>query len=210
MITSDTEAWQKYPFHRQWFNKLWLSEKLGYICGPNATPVPTPGKYIIRPIYNLHGMGAGAEIIHIEAGDLEAVPPGYFWCEVFKGSHLSVDLRWEKEKWVPTNIFRGIQLDKSNLSRFDLWLKVKQDVIINKVLDELWDCQTINIEMIGDKIIEVHLRGSPDPVEYTEMVPIWSDASKETINPLEKTHKFIASYDYVYGTDLKRLGFFCR
>ena len=127
-----------------------------------------------------------------------------------KGSHLSVDLRWEKEKWVPTNIFRGIQLDKSNLSRFDLWLKVKQDVIINKVLDELWDCQTINIEMIGDKIIEVHLRGSPDPVEYTEMVPIWSDTSKETINSLEKTHKFIASYDYVYGTDLKRLGFFCR
>lgn len=210
MITSDTEAWQKYPFHREWFNKLWLSEKFGYVCGPNATPVPKSGEYIIRPIYNLHGMGAGAKIVHIEAGDLEAVPPGYFWCEVFKGKHITADLKWEKGKWNPVNVFRGFQLNKNNLSRFDSWIKVDEDVIIPKVLDNLWGCGVINIELIGNKVIEVHLRGSPDPVEYTEMIPVWSDTPEETIEILEEIYKYVPSYDYVYGTDLKRIGFFCR
>jgi hypothetical protein len=210
MITSDTEAWQKYPFHREWFNKLWLSEKFGYVCGPNATPVPKSGEYIIRPIYNLHGMGAGAKIIHIEVGDLEAVPPGYFWCEVFKGKHITADLKWEKGKWNPVNVFRGFQLNKNNLSRFDSWIKVEEDIKIPRVLDILWDCETINIELIDNKIIEVHLRGSPDPVEYTEMIPVWSNTPEETIEILEEIYKYVPSYDYVYGTDLKRVGFFCR
>jgi len=33
----------------------------------------------------------------------------------------------------------------------------------------------INIEIIGDKIIEVHLRHNTDPVMHDEFIPIWSN-----------------------------------
>jgi hypothetical protein len=36
----------------------------------------------------------------------------------------------------------------------------------------------INIEIIGKKIIEVHLRGNPDPVMYDEFWPIWSEGQQ--------------------------------
>jgi len=49
----DSEAYKKYPHHHKWFNKLWLSEKLGYKCGPGGVNVSRNDEYIVRPIMNL-------------------------------------------------------------------------------------------------------------------------------------------------------------
>ena len=58
----DCDAYQKYKHHRQWFNKLWVSHKFNHVCGPAGTEIPKDGVYVIRPIYNLGGMGAGASL----------------------------------------------------------------------------------------------------------------------------------------------------
>lgn len=210
MITTDTQAWLNYPFHRNWFNKLWVSEKFKYNCGPNGVPVPVKGEYIMRPVYNLHGMGAGAKFVYLETDDIDTVPPGYFWCEKFEGEHLSIDLFWKNNKWCVGSVFKGLRFNDNELYRFNTWIRVERDIKISHELNELWDCEIINIETIGNKIIEVHLRGSPDPIEYNEMIPVWNDTPAEVILSLSNSHKFIHSYDYVHGTTVYRRGFFCR
>lgn len=209
-ITTDTEAWSKFPFHRNWFNKLWVAEKFKYCCGPNAVSVPVKGTYIIRPIYNLHGMGAGAQFVELDIGDIDTVPPGYFWCEKFYGDHLSVDLKWESGKWKTVSMFQGIYSNSTELFRFAKWVKVNKDIFIDPVLNELWDCEYINVELVDGKVIEVHLRGSPDPVNYSEFVPVWNDTPDDVIQRLTLDHLFISSYDYVHGTNIKRLGFYVK
>ena len=41
-------------------DKLILSKKLGYKCGPKGIDVPNRGRYIIRPCVNIMGMGEGS------------------------------------------------------------------------------------------------------------------------------------------------------
>lgn len=70
MIITDAQAYEAYPHHRQFFNKLWLAEYLGHKCGP-AGYAPSdpliPDNIIVRPIYNLSGMGVGSHVVNIAA-----------------------------------------------------------------------------------------------------------------------------------------------
>ena len=97
MVEEDFQAWQIYPEHRWVFNKLELALRLGYDAGPACVPITRSGKYVVRPIYNLYGMGIGAKVIHINIMQSKSmenhalIPPGYFWCEAFEGEHKSVD-----------------------------------------------------------------------------------------------------------------------
>ena len=68
-IDEDYEAWERYPQFRSVFNKLELSLKLGYNCGPACVPVTRSGMYIIRPIYNLYGMSVSARFAFISRDD---------------------------------------------------------------------------------------------------------------------------------------------
>ena len=211
MITTDVEAWQKYPFHRSWFNKLWVADTFGYLCGPNAVSVPVEDNYIVKPIYNLHGMGAGAKIKHLRPEDVDHVPPGYFWCERFIGDHYSIELTWRKGHWNVVSVFQGFHSNGQELFRFVKWKRVSPEIHLPKKLDELWDCGSINVEMIDSKIIEVHLRGTPDPVEYDELIPIWSDTPECVVNELKTMYnKFIPSEDKVLNSHVSRLGFFVK
>ena len=74
----DSEAYIRYPKHRRWFDKLHLSETLGYDCGPCGVAPSKDGYYIVRPIYNLSGMSIGAKKVWIEKGDVSKVPRGIF------------------------------------------------------------------------------------------------------------------------------------
>lgn len=208
MIKTDEEAWIKYPSHRLWFNKLWVSERFCHACGPAGIEVPESGTYIVRPIYNLYGMGANASFRFLTKKDKDLLPPGHFWCEVFEGDHLSIELNWNDGRWTPNSIFQGHHANEEELFRFSKWSRVDCDVVIPTVLDVLYDCGSINVEMIGNKVIEVHLRGSPDPIEYNEFIPVWNDTPDNVLNRYRDTHKFIESRDSVFNTSVCRLGFF--
>jgi hypothetical protein len=166
IMTEDPEvrAWNNCHPDDLWiFDKLLLSKKFTYSCGPGCVPVPAAGFYVVRPVMNLYGMGAGAEVKWLTPEDSSAVPPGYFWCEEFKGRHLSIDY---DRNGVQLSCVEGLRRSNEPLYRFSEW----------RVVDDLREFPSImknlagtyefyNVEMIGDKIIEIHLRQNHDPIE---------------------------------------------
>lgn len=206
---NDAHAYEKLPQHRNWFNKLWLSKLLEYYCGPAGIAPEKSGNYIVRPIMNLSGMGVGANKIYIESGDISKVPPGYFWCEWFEGKQYSVTYKFSAGHWIPISCYKADR-DEENLYKFKKWTRDNWSLSLDDIFTELSDVSLINVEFIGDKIIEVHLRDTPDP-DYDILIPIWED-TKEMIDILLKM-----GYNYLEDPDnadgfLKnpRLGFMIK
>jgi len=132
-------------------DKLILSKKLGYVCGP-AGVVPPPGKYIVRPIMNLRMMSVGARI---QCLDSDSIPDGYFWCELFAGRHLSFDYHWGKQ----TLAVEGFRTEPTRLDRFSHWTRLDQDFKLPEILQTVADrYEWFNVEVIGNRVIEVHFR----------------------------------------------------
>ena len=207
-LKDDKEAYVFFPQHRKWFNKLELSERLGYNCGPSGVDPSNGGEYIIRPIYNLCGMGVGAHVNYIESGDTTKVPPGYFWCEYFYGNQYSATYEY-KDGWVPTNCWKAYK-EKDNLSRFTKWVRDFHYPKLPHFFDELKDVGLINVEFIEDKILEVHLRASPDP-NYNILIPIWADDKKPLDSYVELGYTFIESFDDADGfLEIPRIGFMVK
>ena len=212
-MVDDCEAWEAYPQYHNWFNKLWLSERLGYNCGPCGTTPKVEGDYIVRPIYNLSGMGVGAEIKHLTTDDYSQVPPGYFWCEVLTGTHHSATIEFvhaTNPYWKTISAWQGMRVS-SELYRFCGWQRVDYQVNVPRFINELSDIKRINIELIGDKVIEVHLRDSPDP-DYDEIIPVWAgDEEKGLDIYTDLGYTYIKSFDDADGfLDTPRLGFMVK
>jgi len=175
---SDVEvlAWYKANPEDLWiFDKLILAKRLGYTCGPVGTIVPKPGEYIVRPCVNVPGMGRGAKITYIEYDTLDHPDchPGFFWCEVFYGRHISVDYY----DGVQTLTVEGTRDHGAPPWRFIKWQKVDDILPLPEILLPLkskYKC--INIEYIDGKPIEVHLRHNPDFVHGNSIaIPVWQD-----------------------------------
>lgn len=177
---SDVEAYQYYPQFNWIYNKIKICETQNIICAP--TPINSESYPIfVKPIINLWGMAAGAHVVssHVEMEDL--FQPGEFWMPYFDGTQYSTDCAIVNGKlnWVchaKANPF-------TNLSgTFDYWEIIPNDIldvcilIIDWVKDNLSDYTgMLNIETIGNNIIEVHLRLSPQfidlyPKDFLEAV----------------------------------------
>ncbi len=201
----DFDSWELYPQHRQWFNKLHLSLHLGYYCGPSGVAPGISAKYIVRPTYNLAGMSAGASIIQIEAGDYTKVPPGYFWCELFCGDHISVNYHLSNGIHTPVSSWLGEKSE--NGIRFSRWYRTDRLIDLPEPFRSMSDVKDINAEFIGGKLIEVHFRQSPDP-QYDEFIPVWSDNEEIIYRYIQQGYTFIESEDDANGfLTVKRKGF---
>jgi hypothetical protein len=216
----DYQAYRKYPHHRKWFNKLYLAELFGYDCGPCGTAPTKDGTYVVRPIYNLSGMGVGAEVKQIKAGDYTATPAGYFWCEYLTGRHYSANYKWHYDRnmtdgkwlqpWKGSSCWEGTNMP-INLSKFTEW---KRSDYIPEVPDELVclrDVDVINVEFKGNQVIEVHLRPSPDP-DYDHIIPVWaSDLGVKKQHMETHGFNFVAGYDDGDGQlEDPRIGFLVK
>ena len=206
----DKDAYLLYSHHREWFNKLWFSEYMGYDCGPGGIPPRESGWYIVRPIMNIRGMGLGARRVYIESNDHSIVHPGEFWCEWFEGTQYSVDFVWSNGSWVQRSCYRA-ERDVSNLSKFKKWVRYEHKVFsLDDRFDCLFDVGEINVEFIDDRPFEVHLRTSPDP-QCNEFVPIWKNEEKAIDIYSDLGYKFIESYDDCDGfLDTPRIGFMIK
>ncbi len=181
----DWEIWEQYPQHRWVFNKLELSLKLGYTAGPTPAPVPTTGEYIVRPIYNLSGLAAGAKFMKLQKDKVYDLLPSYFWCERFFGEHLSVDYEWTDSGITPVHSSIGVT-NYDNLSRFDRWYEVEhKNIPLPEWINNFKDVGKLNIEFVDKKIIEIHLRhGDYFPEGATEVIPVWSTTPKNEVERL--------------------------
>lgn len=211
----DDEAYAKHPQHRKWFNKLWIAETFGYHCGPAGVDIPSDGTYVIRPIYNLAGMGMGAEVKTLKAGDENSTPPGFFWCEYFDGIHYSADYKWVADMqiggfWEKVSCWEGVNMPV-NLTKFVEWKRSSFIPDLPHQFKQLGGVEYINVEFIGDKIIEVHLRQTPDP-DYDHLIPVWaSDLGIKKEHMEMHGFDFIEDYDNADGhLDDPRIGFLVK
>lgn len=213
---NDNHAYEKYPHYRNWFNKLWVAERLGYVCGPSGVAPPDTNQYIVRPIYNLAGMGIGARFQIIEEGDIRATEPGYFWCERFYGRHISASFKFHHGvigEWKPISAFEGFTNPYESLTKFQEWKRLGLDWVpeVPRELNELSDVDIINVEFIGGKVIEVHLRDTPDP-DYDHFIPVWASDLGRKKEYMEKNgFDFVESYDDADGhLEDPRIGFLVK
>lgn len=203
---TDSDAWTQYPEHHHWYNKLWLSEQLGYQCGPADTHIARAGNYVVRPIVNLLGMGLGASIEQLPVGPAQ-IPAGYFWCERFTGAHHTVDYVRQQDTWQQTRVMQGFN-NPRNLTEFNRWVKVYHlEFDLSEMFDALTGVSHINVEFIGENLIEVHLRPNPDP-DCSELIPVWKNTS--TKSPTN-CHYWIPAPDSAGGQlSNPRTGFWAR
>jgi hypothetical protein len=179
------------------YNKLQLSRVLGYQCGPVGTTVSKPDFYIIRPCVNFLGMGRYARIDWIE-NSTEHLYPSDFWCEIFRGEHLSVDFYHQESKLV----VKGTKDDSDPLYKWKKWEKIDRKIGFPPILSHLYGkYEWINCEFINGNLIEVHIRQNPD-FRYNNNVaiPIWDD----------KEHKNCEDFRYIKDSDYKRKGFYIK
>ena len=198
--SSEDIAWTNTDIEDLWiYDKLILSKKMGYVCGPTGVDVPQDGFYIVRPVTNIVGLGIGAyeQYLTVE-GWTDHLQPGTFWSEIFEGDHLSIDYEWGE----PILNIQGFRYPESFV-RWKKWIKVEQTVELPDILKPMAKkYQFMNCEYIGGKLIEVHLRKNPDfEFDNVEFIPVWE--GQDTTPP--KGYRYVDCPEYN-----QRIGAFVR
>lgn len=173
---NDIDCWNSVNPADLWVtDKLLLAKRLGYLCGPAGMPPPHEDLYIVRPCVNYRMMSRGAKVMRLSPTNHDQVPDGYFWCEMFSGSHMSYDYRYGQQVLA----VEGFREDPMRLDRFSKWKKV-EDIIYcvpNLLLPIIKKYSSVNLEVIDNKVIEVHFRYNDDFYGHDskEIVPVWKD-----------------------------------
>jgi hypothetical protein len=190
----DSDFWKFVEVDDLWlFDKLILSKKLGYNCGPAGVSPTKTDRYIVRPCVNYRMMSRGAKVMTLREGE-DTIPDGHFWCEYFTGRHLSFDYHYGKQVLAVEGFKEFYEV-----SKFLYWKKVEDIFELPEFLKHISiKYEWLNVEVIGDKIIEVHLRYNDDFRNHTGtiVVPVWEDETIDT------SKEFYSSRCY------NRLGFY--
>lgn len=159
--TEDSDAWIWNPHQRWVYDKLAVAMRQGLNCAPHGV-APRAYPVFSKPIYNLKGMGVGSRALYSEADYMAAYQPGHMWMPLLDGDHISSDValvdgmpRWWRHA-------RGIASGDGTFDYWEVRAEASPDV-------ESWAgdwCRRelagytgmINLETIGGRIIEVHLR----------------------------------------------------
>ena len=171
---SDCDVIDNIDVDNLWvIDKFILSKKLGYVCGPAGVLPKKEGKYIVRPCVNARMMAVGAKFMYLNTVD-DIIPDGSFWCEIFKGRHRSFDYHWGDQ----VLSVEGFRDNPDKLDRFSHWKKIKEEFILPDFIQELANKnEWLNVETIGDNIIEVHFRYNDDFANHNSetIIPIWKE-----------------------------------
>ena len=159
--TDDEHAYELYPEYRWIYNKLLICDTQGIAGAPHGVP---PKKFPVfsKPIYNLHGMGVGGRVM-ANAEELNShITAGHMWMEMMAGDHVSTDvvlLGGEPQWW------RHTVGTTSGEGTFDYWTVDAAEHPELETYCSDWLRRNLrgysgaaNIESIGGRIMEVHLR----------------------------------------------------
>ena len=220
-VIEDYQVWKAYPQYRWIMDKLGVSLRLGYHAGPAGIPVERTGWYIVRPVYNPYGMGIGASKKWFDSekdyDDLAChlhVPPGYFWCEWFDGSHYSIDYKRVNNRWHAINASQGFHSSENNLTKFNCWRIIEPPMIELPDWIHDIDVKELNIEFKDVKITEIHLRSGNDIALESnigdEYYPIWKGDNVEHLKHLEFVPNLFDEDEYDADGHLSniRLGYY--
>lgn len=151
--SNDFQAIKLYDNLKYLYNKIFIAESQKIKCG---IEIPINYPVIVRPITNLYGMGKDAYFLY----NINTIPKDFFWCEIFKGNHISVDIFYNDNGILGCIAFQGFP---GKLFTFDYWEYLPNYKLSNKIIN--WINNNLNsfkgvfnIELINDNIIECHLR----------------------------------------------------
>jgi hypothetical protein len=158
---SDPDAWRLNPAHRWVYNKLLVAESQGFACAPFGI-VPPDFPVFSKPMMNLHGMGADSAVLRSEADYDRLCRPGHFWMPYLIGDHVSTDVAVMDGRPLWWRHATGISAGKG---MFDYWTLHREGFAGIEQHCGAWIEKhlagysgMINLETIGARIIEVHLR----------------------------------------------------
>lgn len=159
----DEKAWIDNPKYNYVYNKLWLCRTQNLEAGP----VPTkPNNYPVfyKPIINLYSLGAYS--FKVEGEVEKRFHPGLFWMEYLSGEHWTINCEYKNGEISDPFV---LQAEKKG-DLFDLWKPYSMDYgWIEKWLGRYLSGYQgpLNLEGIGENLIEVHLRTS-DQIDLME------------------------------------------
>ena len=159
--TEDQDSWAWYPDHRWIYDKLAVALSQGLPAAPHGV-MPASYPVFSKPITNLRGMGIGSRAFETETDYLDHLTAGHFWCELLTGRHVSSDVALvdgEPQWWRHTE---GIATAGGT---FDYWHIHAAGMPGIEACCGPWSRKHLrgytgmaNLETIGGKIIEAHLR----------------------------------------------------
>ena len=159
--TEDADAWQWYPAQHWIYDRLAVARSQGLRAAPHGV-MPDRFPVFSKPIINLRGMGTGSQRIGTAAAYLRSLKPGHFWTELLTGAHVSSDFAVQEGRAMWSRHTTGIPAGRGT---FDHWTI---DAASNPDLEAYcgeWIARCLpgysgmlNIETIGGRIIEAHLR----------------------------------------------------
>jgi hypothetical protein len=161
--TEDSDAWLWYPEHRWVYDKIAVAHSQGLVAGPHGVE-PQAYPVFSKPITNLKGMGIGSRILHGSGEYEQNLTPGHMWMTLLHGRHVSSDVAIVDGEpcW-----WRHVTGAPSGGGAFDYWtVHAARDPALEDYCGA-WirrhlrgHTGIINIESIGGRMIEVHLRMS--------------------------------------------------
>lgn len=159
--TDDEHAYALYPEYRWIYNKLLVCDTQGIAGAPHGVP-PDAFPVFSKPIYNLHGMGVGGRVVATAEELARDQSAGHMWMEMMHGDHVSTDvvlIGGEAQWWRHTV---GVPVGDGV---FDYWTVSADDRPELETYCGDWLRRHLrgysgvaNLETIGGRIIEVHLR----------------------------------------------------
>lgn len=163
--TTDDFAWISEKKYR-WivYNKLLLVNSQLIPSGPTGVEPPLDVfPIVVKPIMNIYGGSIGVQKVR-DIKEYDSIKnPGLFWMKYLNGNHYSIDMIVKDGVVLDDFCFRG-EKHPLFLGAFDYWELVETpSSIYNYVsswiksyLSTYSGC--LNVEVIGNNIIESHLR----------------------------------------------------
>ena len=161
----DIDAWDLFPKYNYVYNKLQINRASGIPCnmmgasrGPDDFPV------VVRPIYNLYGMGCEARQVDWPNEFEKLCLPGFFCAKKIVGPHCSWDMAVVRGDVVWCQTFSGMPHDSELPGMFSHWSTSGANPTIKRKVESWVDNNLagftgmVNVETIGGYIIECHLR----------------------------------------------------
>ncbi len=159
--TDDPLAYELHPRHRWVYNKLLIAQSQGLVCGTNEV-MPARFPVFSKPVINLRGMGVGSALVRNAREFRERQSPDNFWTEYLTGFHVSTDWAVAGGEPVWCRHARGVP---GPAGTFDHWVVEAGRRELIEHHSRKWIrahlrgyTGMLNLETIGGRIIEVHLR----------------------------------------------------
>lgn len=173
----DASAWTLYPERRHVHDKLFIAASQGLACGPHGV---TPRRFPVfsKPMVNLKGMGIGSRVVATRADYDASHQPGHMWMTLLRGAHVSTDAALARGRPV---WWRHTTGNPAAGGTFDYWhvhaarrprLEAYLAAWFARALPGY--CGIVNVETIGSRIIECHLRMAEQWLDLNG--PGWLDA----------------------------------